>query len=201
MDVELMTKKCLLILGLIFTSMSQYTFSQKFKKDFKSIKVGVAPIFVGEMAGFYEKSFSKKTTFELGAGILTDNYIKNFLEEVLAVQARKVVPGPSLSAGIRYYPRNLGRDFYFITELKYRLYLKKFSQVGSPSTTEYDQRIIPRFGVGYHIYFDEKFFLDMSANVGFSLNKSYEIGDLYPGKYVKLHFGIGLKFSYQLKKD
>ncbi|NCA20947.1 MAG: hypothetical protein EBS86_07410 [Crocinitomicaceae bacterium] len=48
---------------------------------------------------------------------------------------------------------------------------------------------------------DEKFFLDLSANVGFSLNKSYEIGLLYPAKQVKLHFGVGLKFSYQLKKD
>jgi hypothetical protein len=44
---------------------------------FKAAKLSVAPIFVGEIAGLYEQSFTKKTSFEFGLGLLTDNYIQN----------------------------------------------------------------------------------------------------------------------------
>lgn len=170
-------------------------------KRFSAAKLSVAPIFVGEIAGLYEQSFTKKTSFEVGLGLLTDNYIKNALEEVLVVNARRVIPGPSASIGLRYYPMRLGENIYFSTEYKYRLYRKNFSQDGGTIITkEYFQRMMPRVGIGYHFYFDKRFFLDFSGNLGFSLDKKFQVGDSDPIKNIKLNFGIGLKFSYRISK-
>ena len=157
---------------------------------FSAVKLSVAPIFVGEIAGIYERSFTKKTSFEVGLGLVTDNYIKNALEEVLVVNARKVVPGPSASIGLRYYPMILGENIYFSTEYKYRLYRKNFSQDGGTIITkEYFQRMMPRVGIGYHFYFDKRFFLDLSGNLGFSLDKKSQVGDAYPiKKYLEIKF-------------
>jgi len=168
---------------------------------FSAVKLSVAPILVGEMAGLYEQSFSKKTSFEVGIGLLTDNYIKNALQEVVIVNARKVVPGPSASIGLRYYPMTLGENLYFSAEYKYRLYRNNFSQDGGTLITkEYYQRMIPRVGFGYHFYLDKRFFIDFSANLGFALDKRYQVGDLEPIKTIKLNAGIGLKFSYRISK-
>jgi hypothetical protein len=168
---------------------------------FSATKLSVAPIFVGEIAGLYEQSFTKKTSFEFGLGLLTDNYIQNALQEVLVVNARKVIPGPSASIGLRYYPMNLGENIYFSTEFKYRLYRKNFSQDGGTLITkEYYQRMMPRVGFGYNFYLDKRFFIDFSANLGFALDKKYEVGDSEPIKNIKLNFGIGLKFSYRISK-
>ena len=168
---------------------------------FSAIKLSVAPILVGEMAGLYEQSFSKKTIFEVGLGLLTDNYIKNALQEVVIVNARKVVPGPSASIGLRYYPMTLGENLYFSAEYKYRLYRNNFSQDGGTLITkEYYQRMIPRVGFGYHFYLDKRFFIDFSANLGFALDKRYQVGDLEPIKTIKLNAGIGLKLSYRISK-
>jgi hypothetical protein len=168
---------------------------------FSAVKLSVAPILVGEMAGLYEQSFSKKTSFEVGIGLLTDNYIKNALQEVVIVNARKVVPGPSASIGLRYYPMMLGENLYFSAEYKYRLYRNNFSQDGGTLITkEYYQRMIPRVGFGYHFYLDKRFFIDFSANLGFALDKRYQVGDLEPIKTIKLNAGIGLKFSYRISK-
>ena len=168
---------------------------------FSAVKISVAPIFVGEIAGLYEQSFSKKTSFEFGLGLLTDNYIKNALQEVVVVNARKVVPGPSASFGLRYYPMTLGENLYFSAEYKYRLYRNKFSQDGGTLITkEYYQRMIPRVGFGYHFYLDKRFFIDFSANLGFALDKRYQVGDLEPIKTIKLNAGIGLKLSYRISK-
>jgi hypothetical protein len=168
---------------------------------FSAVKLSVAPILVGEMAGLYEQSFSKKTSFEVGIGLLTDNYIKNALQEVVIVNARKVVPGLSASIGLRYYPMTLGENLYFSAEYKYRLYRNNFSQDGGTLITkEYYQRMIPRVGFGYHFYLDKRFFIDLSANLGFALDKRYQVGDLEPIKTIKLNAGIGLKFSYRISK-
>ncbi len=168
---------------------------------FSAAKLSVAPIFVGEIAGLYEQSFTKKTSFEFGLGLLTDNYIQNALQEVLVVNARKVIPGPSTSIGLRYYPMNLGENIYFSTEFKYRLYRKNFSQDGGTLITkEYYQRMMPRVGFGYNFYLDKRFFIDLSANLGFALDKKYQVGDSEPIKNIKLNFGIGLKFSYRISK-
>jgi len=168
---------------------------------FSAVKISVAPIFVGEIAGLYEQSFSKKTSFEFGLGLLTDNYIKNALQEVVVVNARKVVPGPSASFGLHYYPMTLGENLYFSAEYKYRLYRNKFSQDGGTLITkEYYQRMIPRVGFGYHFYLDKRFFIDFSANLGFALDKRYQVGDLEPIKTIKLNAGIGLKLSYRISK-
>ena len=170
-------------------------------QPFSATKLSVAPIFVGEIAGLYEQSFSKKTSFEIGLGLLTDNYIQNALEEVLVVNARKVVPGPSASLALRYYPMVLGENLYFSAEYKYRLYRKNFSQDGGAQITkEYYQRMMPRVGLGYHFYFDKRFFLDLSGNLGFALDKKFQIGDTEPIKTIKLNVGIGLKFSYRISK-
>jgi len=168
---------------------------------FSATKLSVAPIFVGEIVGLYEQSFTKKISFEFGLGLLTDNYIQNALQEVLVVNARKVIPGPSASIGLRYYPMNLGENIYFSAEYKYRLYRKNFSQDGGTLITkEYYQRMMPRVGFGYNFYLDKRFFIDFSANLGFALDKKYQVGDSEPIKNIKLNFGIGLKFSYRISK-
>jgi hypothetical protein len=168
---------------------------------FTATKLSVAPIFVGEIAGLYEQSFTKKTSFEFGLGLLTDNYIQNVLQEVLVVNARRVVPGPSASIGLRYYPMSLGENIYFSAEYKYRLYRKNFSQDGGTLITkEYYQRMIPRVGFGYNFYLDKRFFIDFSANLGFALDKKFQVGDQEPIKNIKLNAGIGLKFSYRISK-
>jgi hypothetical protein len=168
---------------------------------FTATKLSVAPIFVGEIAGLYEQSFTKKTSFEFGLGLLTDNYIQNALQEVLVVNARRVVPGPSASIGLRYYPMSLGENIYFSAEYKYRLYRKNFSQDGGTLITkEYYQRMIPRVGFGYNFYLDKRFFIDFSANLGFALDKKFQVGDQEPIKNIKLNAGIGLKFSYRISK-
>jgi hypothetical protein len=59
---------------------------------------------------------------------------------------------------------------------------------------------MPRVGIGYNFYFDKRFHLDFSGNLGFSLDKKYEVGDLEPIKNIKLHVGLGLKFSYRISK-
>lgn len=168
---------------------------------FTAAKLSVAPILVGEIAGLYEQSFTKKTSFEVGLGLLTDNYIQNALQEVIVVNARKVIPGPSASIALRYYPMNLGENLYFSAEYKYRLYRKNFSQDGGTLVTkEYYQRMMPRVGFGYHFYLDNRFFVDLSANLGFALDKKFQVGDLEPIKTIKLNAGIGLKFSYRISK-
>ena len=60
--------------------------------------------------------------------------------------------------------------------------------------------MIPRVGLGYHFYFDKRFFLDLSGNLGFALDKKFQIGDTEPIKTIKLNVGIGLKFSYRISK-
>lgn len=168
---------------------------------FSAVKLSVAPIFVGEIIGLYEQSLTKKISFEFGLGLLTDNYIQNALQEVLVVNARKVIPGPSANIGLRYYPMNLGENIYFSAEYKYRLYRKNFSQDGGTLITkEYYQRMMPRVGFGYNFYLDKRFFIDLSANLGFALDKKYQVGDSEPIKNIKLSAGIGLKFSYRISK-
>ena len=187
----------LIFIPTIFSAQSRKPKSQRFS----AAKLSVAPIFVGEIAGLYEKSFSKKTSFEVGLGLLTDNYIQNALQEVIVVNARRVVPGPSASLALRYYPMALGENLYFSAEYKYRLYRKNFSQDGGTLITkEYYQRMIPRVGFGYHFYLDKRFFIDFSANLGFALDKKFQVGDSEPIKNIKLNAGIGLKFSYRISK-
>ncbi len=191
-----------LVFILIFLPTLLFAQSKKSKPQcFSATKLSVAPLFVGEVLFLYEQSFSKKTSFEVGLGLLTDNYIQNALQEVIVVNAREVVPGPSASLVLRYYPMALGENLYFSTEYKYRLYRKNFSQDGGTLITkEYYQRMIPRVGIGYHFYLDKRFFIDFSANLGFALDKKYQVGDQAPIKNIKLNAGIGLKFSYRISK-
>jgi len=194
--------KCFGLFCLFLLPFFVFTQSRKPKsKPFSSVKIGVAPIFVGEVLGQYEKSFNKKSTFEIGVGLLTDNYIKNALEEAIPVNARRVVPGPAASFAYHYYPFNLGEQLYFSVEYKYRLYRKNFSQDGGNLLVkEYQQRMMPRIGIGYNFYMDEKFYIDFSGNLGFVLDKTFQIGDIEPIKTIKLNFGFGLKFCYRLSK-
>jgi hypothetical protein len=198
---EMSVRKLGIVLLMIIPT---FLFAQSRKpkpQRFTATKLSVAPIFVGEIAGLYEQSFTKKTSVEIGLGLLTDNYIQNALQEVLVVNARRVVPGPSASIGLRYYPMSLGENIYFSAEYKYRLYRKNFSQDGGTLITkEYYQRMIPRVGFGYNFYLDKRFFIDFSANLGFALDKKFQVGDQEPIKNIKLNAGIGLKFSYRISK-
>ena len=61
---------------------------------------------------------------------------------------------------------------------------------------EYERKVIPRIGVGYHLYLDEHFLFDMSANAGLTFIKDFQFGYDSAIKNTKLHFGLGFKFAY-----
>jgi hypothetical protein len=172
------------------------------KKEFAAAKLSITSIFVGDISPAFEHSFSKKLTYEVGAGLVTDNYVRNFFLEVPTVSARRSVVGPTAFGSLRYYPYRLGEGLYFSGELKYRLYRKKFSQDGgSLIINEYHQYMIPRFGIGFTVFTDEKLFFDISANTGLGFEKYFRAGDTMPVKAVRLHFGIGVKVGYAFKHD
>ena len=178
------------------------------------VKVSLLEFFSGDFSVFYEHSLSKKISVELGAGIVFKNYIKEFVDETPTSTGRKVIPGPSLNAGIRYYPYISGELFYLSADYKYRRYRTRYTTIGNNSEelnfNEYNGKSIYRLGVGYNMSLDGNMFMDFYSGVGFlgNSNKTYfqqinettsEYDFLYDiQKETKLHFNIGIKISYKL---
>lgn len=163
-------------------------------------KLNITSIFAGDICPSFEHAFSKKVTYEVGAGIVTDNYIRNFFLEVPAVSARRVVVGPSAYGSLRYYPMRMGEGIYFSSEMRYRLYRKKFSQDGGALIiNEFHQYLIPRFGIGFHKFTDDKMFFDISVNTGLGFEKYLRAGDLSANSVVRFHFGVAVKVGYAFK--
>lgn len=187
-------KSCLL---LIISLISFLGTAQSYELPKNFVKVSVLPIFVGEVNFNYERILSKKLSAELGAGFVTNNYIKSFLTEQPVVKSRQTVIGPSFAGLVKYYPFSLGDELYLCAEFKYRRYRANYNQDGQNLIfKEYTQRIIPRVGVGYHYFLDEHMFIDFSGSLGLIFDKIYQFGDDRPSKTIKLNFGFGMKFGY-----
>ena len=213
------TKNSLLFVFLILTFCNSL-FAQEKNEDKQAkykhqyLKVSLLEFFSGDFSFFYERSINKKISAEIGTGIVFKNFIREFVDESTSSAGRKVVPGMSFNVGIRYYPYIPGELFYLSADYKYRRYRTKYTTTGNNgenlSFNEYNGRSIYRLGVGYNLALDERMFLDFYSGIGFwgDSNKTYFqqinantleyefIQDIQ--KETKLHFNIGIKFSYKL---
>lgn len=164
------------------------------------IKLNIAPIFIGEIMPSYEYLFNNKISMEAGLGFMTENYLQNFIQESNASQTRQIKYGPSFFIAARYYPYKKGEIIYFTGEIRYRNYKEVYQELGSTGglteIDEYLQKVIPRIGIGYHLYLDDHFLIDFSSYIGLTFDKRFQFGFSDPVKKSGLHFGIGLKFAY-----
>lgn len=190
------------ILGLLLfctsSLFSQKHYKRKMQEKYHAAKLAVLPIFVGEMGVHYERSFKPNYTFEVGLAYLTDTYIRNYLQEIPPVLARQVRPGFGTGLGLRYFPYKKFQSVYVLGEFKYRLYRKTFYENGMESKIkEFNQMVIPRFGIGSIYYFNDKLFMDWSVACGFNFERAFRAGDTTPLNSVKLHAGVNLKFGFK----
>jgi hypothetical protein len=166
------------------------------------IKFDAAPVFVGEFMPYYEYVINKKISTEIGVGFVTDNYLMNFVQESNSVQSRVQKIGPAFSLAARYYPYRRGDLIYCSAAIKYRRYRKANEQYNIEGnieeSIEYNQRIIPRIGLGYNFYLDQHFLIDISANLGLAFEKELKASSNVPLSNYYLHFGLGLKLVYAL---
>jgi hypothetical protein len=185
-------------LGIILTLLINQNFnSQTNNLPKNSLKVSVAPIFVGEVNFNYERFLFKKISSEIGIGFVTDNYLMNFLSESNANDVNKVKIGPSVGGMLKYYPFVLGDELYLDLEFKYRRYRKSYSQdFGALFFNEFNERYISRIGVGYHYFLDDYIFFDFSGNLGLIFQNSLQFSNQEIKSSIKLNFGLGLKFGY-----
>ena len=162
-----------------------------------SFKLSVLPIFIGEVNLNYERILTKKLAGEISLGFVTDNYLLNFLSETKSASANKILIGPSAGFLFKYYPFIAGDELYIDLEFKYRRYRKLYSQdAGTVQFNEFTERYIPRIGVGYHHFLDEKLFFDISGNLGLIFQNTLQFSNVDLDQTIKLNFGLGLKFGY-----
>ena len=186
------------LLGVFLVSFfSAKLLAQDYQLPKNSIKASVLPIFVGEVNINYERILTKKISAEAALGFVTDNYLMNFLSEANSTSANKVLIGPSAGFLFKYYPFIVGDELYIDLELKYRRYRKRYTQdAGAFQFNEYTERFIPRIGVGYHHFLDEKLFFDFSGNLGLVFQNLLLFSNENINQTIKLNFGVGLKFGY-----
>ena len=65
------------------------------------VKLGITPIFVGEILPSYEYIFTDKFGLEAGIGFLTENYLDQFIKESNFGNTRLMKIGPSSSRARR----------------------------------------------------------------------------------------------------
>jgi hypothetical protein len=190
----------LLIVFLFGLFSTQLVHAQKSEHKRHSIKFDLAPTLVGEFMPYYEFLFHKKISAEIGVGFVTDNYLMNFVQESNSAQTRLQKTGPAFSLAARYYPFRAGDLIYCTAAVKYRRYREAYQQFSTSGnleeSIEFNQRIIPRIGLGYHRFFDRHFLIDLSANLGLGFEKELKASNVSPISSYFLHFGIGCKLAY-----
>ena len=172
------------------------------KRPIHVVKINLAPIAIGEIMPSYEYIFNDKFGLEAGIGFVTENYLNQFIQESNFGNTRQMRIGPSFLISSRYYPFRRADYIYCKGEIKYRRYKEVYQELSSnggfKEINEYERRIIPRIGMGYHLYLDDHFLIDMSANIGLSFIKDFQFGYVEAVKNTKLHFGLGFKFAYAI---
>ena len=192
-----------LLILLFFVSFFGFqSFGQKPENNERThiVKMNLAPIAIGEIMPSYEYIFNDKIAIEGGLGFVTENYLRQFIQESITGQTRQLKYGPSFLVSGRYYPFRRAEVIYCKSELKFRRYKELYQQLNSAggieSIKEYEQRVMPRFGMGYHLFLDQHFFLDLGANIGLSFIQEYQFGYNDAVKNTRFHFGIDFKFAY-----
>ncbi len=164
------------------------------------LKLGITPIFVGEILPSYEYVFTDKFGLEAGIGFVTENYLSQFLQESNFGNTRLMKIGPSFLISARYYPFRRADYMYCKGEIKYRRYKEIYQEISSSGITEtineYERNFVPRVGIGYQLYLDKNFLFDINANIGLTFKKDYQFGFNAPVNNTRLHFGLGFKFAY-----
>ena len=164
------------------------------------VKINLAPIFIGEIMSSYEYIINNKISMEAGIGFMTENYLQQFIEQTNAGQTRQIKFGPSFFIAARYYPYKKGEIIYCTGEIRYRNYKEVYQETGSSGgiteIDEYQQKVIPRMGIGYHLYLDDHFLIDFSTYLGLTFDKRLQFGYTDPINKTGIHFGIGIKFAY-----
>ena len=192
-----------LLISMFFISFfSFFCIGQKRENNMRKhiVKMNLAPIAVGEIMPSYEYIFNDKIALEGGIGFVTENYLRQFTQESITGQTRQLKYGPSFLISGRYYPFRRAEVIYCKVEVKFRRYKELYQQINNigdfESINEYEQRIMPRFGMGYHLYLDQHFFLDLGANLGLTFIQEYQFGYNDALKNTRFHFGIDFKFAY-----
>lgn len=198
-------KNRFILLSMLFVMnifMTHKSFAQNNERIKHLIKFNLAPIFVGEFMPYYEYTFNKKISGEIGIGFVTDNYLQNFVQETNGSTTRIHKNGPAFTLAARYYPYRIAELIYCTAEVKYRRYRKAYQQFTTDGSTEenieFNQRIIPRIGLGYHRFLDDHFLIDLSANLGLGFEKKLQTSYEVPISKYFLNFGIGFKLAYAL---
>jgi len=191
------------LISMFFVSFLSFLgFGQKPEDNVRKhiVKMNLAPIAVGEIMPSYEYIFNDKIAIEGGIGFVTENYLRQFIQESITGQTRQLKYGPSFLMSGRYYPFRRAEVIYCKAEVKLRRYKELYQQLNNSgdfeSIKEYEQRIIPRFGMGYHLFLDQHFFLDIGANIGLTFIQEYQFGYNDALKNTRFHFGIDFKFAY-----
>ncbi|MBL6660965.1 MAG: hypothetical protein ISP70_05655 [Crocinitomicaceae bacterium] len=164
------------------------------------VKFNILPLAVGEVMPSYEFVINEKFGIEGGIGFVTENYLNQFVQESNFGNTRQVKMGPSFLISSRYYPFKKADYIYCKGEIRYRRYKEIYQELNSSGEfqiiDEYERKVIPRIGVGYHLYLDEHFLFDISTNAGLTFIKDFQFGYDSAIKNTKLHFGLGFKFAY-----
>jgi hypothetical protein len=177
-------------------------------------KLGVQEIFMGDLSGYYERVLSKKVSVEFGSGVVLRNYLREFVQETVQPESRRILLGMSMNAGLKYYPFIPGEALYLSMDYKvrrYRTQYKTVSTIGNETLVfnEYDQKNIYRLGVGYTYCMDDHIFMDFYSGVGLAgltnqsmvpqMNYNTNEWEFIKSRTfdVKLHFNVGLKFGYR----
>ena len=191
------------LISMFFVSFFSFlSFCQKPEDNVRKhiVKMNLAPIAVGEIMPSYEYIFNDKIAIEGGIGFVTENYLRQFIQESITGQTRQLKYGPSFMISSRYYPFRRAEVIYCKVEVKLRRYKELYQQLNNAgefeSIKEYEQRIMPRFGMGYHLFLDQHFFLDFGANIGLAFIREYQFGYNDALKNTRFHFGIDFKFAY-----
>ena len=211
-------KKTLVLYFLFLFLFASFGYGQKHPPLFhvykNQVKLGVQEIFMGDLSGYYERVLSKKVSVEFGAGVVLRNYLREFVQETVQPESRRILLGMSMNAGIKYYPFIPGEALYLSMDYKvrrYRTQYKTVSTIGNETWifNEYDQKNIYRLGIGYVYCMDDHIFLDIYSGVGLAgLTNQSMVPQMNPNTNewefiksrtfdVKLHFNVGLKFGYR----
>lgn len=108
--------------------------------------------------------------------------------------------GSAFSLAARYYHFRTRDLVYCTAAVKYRRYREVYQQFSAAGeleeSIEYNRRIIPRLGPGYHRFCDQHFLIDLSVNHGLSFDKEFRQMNISPISNYFLHFGVECKLAY-----
>ena len=123
-------KKVVFFSILFFYLLPSFGYGQKQAPLFhvykNQAKIGVQEIFMGDLSGYYERVLSKKVSVEFGSGVVLRNYLREFVQETVQPESRRILLGMSMNAGLKYYPIIQGEALYLSMVYKVRRYRTQY---------------------------------------------------------------------------